>query len=399
MKSDNLSTSMPVILAVSNNINLKILKMKNLKMLKLLFPLLLLTFIFSCKDSDSDDISKAQPTISVRLVDAPGDYDAVNVEIVDVMIKMEGDGFEDDDENGWISLTTPEDDEIVNLLDFTGGISKVLVERFPIPVGTLSQMRLVLGENNSLFMNGNPTPIELKTPSAQQSGLKVKIDAVIEEGFTYDFVLDFDVDKSIVHAGNSGNTILKPVLYASAEVNSGIIEGTIAFDPALGDNETEETMAYVIAFPGTEDEFEITSYVDDSGAFALWGVPPGNYEVFVKPTNADSDYMYGSALNVAVSVGNVTVIADPIALVWKPGSISGDVNPDMVATITINDANDNLVATMDTAADGTFMAEGIPAGTYTVTVSATNYTILEIANVEVNVDTETALSIIELTAI
>lgn len=368
-------------------------------MLKLFLPLLLLTLIFSCKDSDSDEISKAQPTISVRLVDAPGDYAAVNVEILDVMIKMEDDGFDDDDDSGWIPLTTSDDDEIVNLLDFTGGISKVLVDRFPIPAGTLSQMRLVLGDNNTLLMDGDSNPIELKTPSAQQSGLKVKIDAVIEEGFTYDFVLDFDVDKSIVHAGNSGNTILKPVLYASAEVNSGIIEGTIAFDPVLENGATEETMAYLVAFPGTEDEFEITSYVDDSGAFALWGVPPGDYEVFVKPTNPDSDYMYGSALNVNVTVGDVTVIAEPIVLIWKPGSISGDVTPDMVVTVTIKDADNVVVATQDSDANGVFIIEGIPSGTYTVSVSAAGYATLDIPNVDVTVNSETALSAIELTAL
>lgn len=346
--------------------------MKNLKLQTLFLPLLLLTFIFSCKDSNSDDIIKGQPTISVRLVDSPGDYDAVNVEIIDVMIKMENDDTDsemDDDESGWMSLEVTS--ETVNLLDFTGGISKVLVERFPIPVGTLSQMRLVLGDDNTLLMNGNPTPIDLKTPSAQQSGLKVKIDALIEEGFTYDFVLDFDVDKSIVHAGNSGNTILKPVLYASAEINSGIIEGTVAFDPIP--DEPVETMASLIAYPGTEDEFEITSYVDGSGAFALWGVPPGEYEVFVKPTDPESDYMYGSATGVVVTVGDVTVISDPIVLMLKPGTISGTINglgEGETANVSINDTESTNV---DTNTDGTYIIENVVPGDYTVTVSATGY--------------------------
>src|SRR5690606_15300431 len=118
----------------------------------------------------------------------------------------------------------------VNLLDFTGGVSKVLVDRFPIPAGTLKQMRLVLGDGNSIVIENNEGTDEefgLKTPSAQQSGLKLKTNAVIEEGFTYDFVLDFDVEKSIVMAGDSDDIILKPVLYLSTEVSSGIIEGTI----------------------------------------------------------------------------------------------------------------------------------------------------------------------------
>ena len=117
--------------------------MKNLKIFKFVLPLFLLPFLFSCNDSNSDGANKAAPTLTVRLVDAPGDYEAVNVEIVDVKIKMDDDS---DDDEGWMSLEA--NNEIVNLLDFTGGISKVLVDRFPIPAGTLSQMRLVLGDGN-----------------------------------------------------------------------------------------------------------------------------------------------------------------------------------------------------------------------------------------------------------
>ena len=338
--------------------------MKILKKLKLILPLLFVTFLFSCNDSNSDGVSKDAPTISVRLVDAPGDYEAVNVEIVDVMIKMDDDS---EDEEGWMSLEA--NNEIVNLLDFTGGISKVLVERFPIPVGTLSQMRLVLGDGNTIVIkneNDESQEFDLKTPSGQQSGLKVKTDAVIEEGFTYDFVLDFDVDKSIVHAGNSGNIILKPVLYASAEVNSGIIEGMVT--PI-----EEPAMASVLINEGTEDEFEISAYTDETGAFALWGVPPGTYEVVVKPTNEESDYMYVSVSDVVVTVGEVTVIADPIELMLKPGTISGTVSglaAEVVATISINDED---ITSVETDAEGKYMIENVVPGDYTVSISAEGY--------------------------
>lgn len=348
--------------------------MKILKTLKLFLPIFTLAFLVSCNDNDSNDINKAQPTISVRLVDAPGDYDAVNVEIVDVMIKMDDDGYEDDDENGWIPLTTPDDDEIVNLLDFTGGISKVLVERFPIPVGTLSQMRLVLGDGNTIVMRNEadePMEYDLKTPSAQQSGLKVKIDAVIEEGFTYDFVLDFDVDKSIVHAGNSGNIILKPVLYASAEVSSGIIEGSI--DPA----EADFMASVLVDDMGDEDpsnDFVISAYTDETGAFALWGVPAGTYDVIVEPVLAEgeeSDYSYGIASGVSVSVGEVTTITDPIIIMKKPGTISGTISglaTDVLATVSISET-----MSVQTNADGTYTIEDVVPGDYTVTISATGY--------------------------
>lgn len=367
-----------------------------MKTLKLLLPLLFLSFLVSCNDSDSDSATKAAPTISVRLVDAPGDYEAVNVEVVDVMIKMNDDS---DGEEGWIPLNATS--ETVNLLDFTGGISKVLVDRFPIPAGTLTQMRLVLGDGNTIVIkdeNDQDETFDLKTPSAQQSGLKLKMDALIEEGFTYDFVLDFDVDKSIVHAGNSGNIILKPVLYVSAEVNSGIIEGTVS--PI-----EEPAMASVLVDDMGDDDplndYVISAYTDETGAFALWGVPPGTYEVVVKPTNEESDYMYVSVMDVVVTAGEVTVIADPIELMLKPGSITGKVlNAGVMVTASIEVAGE--IVSDDTDENGIFLIENVPPGSYKVTLTpaeGSGLAVVESNNNEVLPDTVTDLGEIELPAL
>ncbi|GAA4305102.1 DUF4382 domain-containing protein [Aestuariibaculum suncheonense] len=368
--------------------------MKTLKQLKFILPLLLLTFVFGCKDSESDGVSAEAPKISVRLVDAPGDYAAVNVNIVDVMIKMNDDS---DSDQGWMSLEAT--GGMVNLLDFTGGFSKVLVDRFPIPAGTLSQMRLVLGDGNTIDIavddEGNVENYPLKTPSAQQSGLKVKIDAVIEEGFTYDYVLDFDVDKSIVMAGNSDNIILKPVLYASAEVSSGIIEGTVEPMEAL------PAMASVLVddmgTEETEDDFVISAITDENGAFALWGVPAGTYEVMVSPIDGESDYGSASAMDVVVVNGEITAIAEPIVLMMKPGSISGTVlglaeGVNAEVSIVVDDMGTEDTADdvkiMDTTEAGVFLLEEVPAGDYIVTISAEGY-VTQTVNVTVTPGADT----------
>lgn len=339
------------------------------KIKKLIIPIFLIGVLFSCDDNKSEEVTKNEPTISVRLVDAPGDYVAVNVEIVDVMIKMNNDN---EDDNGWMSLEA--NNEIVNLLDFTGGFSKVLVERFPIPVGTLSQMRLVLGDGNTIVIEGENNDSEtfdLKTPSAQQSGLKLKVNTTIEEGFTYDFVLDFDVEKSIVQAGNSGNIILKPVIYASTEASSGIIEGVVS------PNNVASIVSILVDDNGTpemEDDFIITAYTDEAtGAFALWGVPAGIYEVIATPIDDESDYSYGNVLDIAVSNGEITTITNPIELMLKKGSISGKISglaDGVKATISINDFTSTSV---ETDADGLYLIENILPGDYTVTISAEGY--------------------------
>jgi hypothetical protein len=51
----------------------------------------------------------------------------------------------------------------------------------------------------------------LSTPSAEQSGLKLQVNATLEAGVVYTILLDFDANKSIVVTGN--NTYkLKPVV-------------------------------------------------------------------------------------------------------------------------------------------------------------------------------------------
>jgi hypothetical protein len=365
--------------------------MSRIKILKLMFPLFFIAFLFSCDSNKLEDINDAAPTISVRLVDAPGDYEAVNVEIVDVMIKMDNDNTDD---NGWISLNAT--NGIVNLLDFTGGFSKVLVDRFPIPAGTLSQMRLVLGNGNTIIIkndNNEDEEFELKTPSAQQSGLKLKVNTLIEEGFTYDFILDFDVAKSIVHAGNSGNIILKPVLYVNAEASSGIIKGMVSPTdvPAMASVLVDDN-----GTPEPEDDVIISAYTDNTGAFALWGVPAGTYEVVVTPLDDTSEYASGSAIGVIVNNGQITTIANPIELQLKPGSISGDVTNNIVVTVTLKlKGTTENISTINSNANGEFVLENVPAGTYIVTVSAAGYVSQEIEAVVVP-QTETTLADITL---
>lgn len=380
--------------------------MKTLNRLSLFFLSFLMISIIGCSDNESDKINAGAPKITIKLVDSPGDYDEVNVNVVGVMIKMK-DSTDSTDESGWIDLEMSSQGSI-NLLDLTGGVNEVLVDTEPIPAGTLEQMRLVLGDGNTIVIRNDadePETFDLKTPSAQQSGLKLQVGTVIEEGFTYNFVLDFDVAKSIVMAGGSDNIILKPVLYVSAEVSSGNIEGIV--EP----NDVPSTVSVLVddkGTPETDDDFVVSAITDDTGAFTLWGLPAGTYDVIATPLNAESGYTEGSVSGVTVVNGETTTLAEPIQLIEEQdtevGSIRGDVTNDIVATVTVKDKDSgDVVATMDSNASGEFLLEDIPAGTYTVTVSAAgfvsqDYTKDGSTDVIVISDTETTLDAITLVA-
>ena len=189
------------------------------------------------KDQEPTELYGASHLI-VKMTDAPAVFDSVNVDIMQVSVHYctevdddttVEDSFQEMDVNqpmaaykdgdddwencdtteyyGWLDLETAAG--IYNLLDLQNNVTAVLVNSDTIPSGHITQMRLILGENNYVVVDS--TMSELKTPSAQQSGLKINLDATFEEGQTYEIVLDFDAEESIVVTGN-GKYILKPVI-------------------------------------------------------------------------------------------------------------------------------------------------------------------------------------------
>jgi len=91
--------------------------------------------------------------------------------------------------------------------------------------GTISQIRLILGTENSVMVDG--VVYHLSTPSADQSGLKLQIHQTFVAGVSYNILLDFDVSQSIVLTGN-GEYKLKPVIRTIDAAISGSIKGQIS---------------------------------------------------------------------------------------------------------------------------------------------------------------------------
>lgn len=247
---------------------------KNL--VKLVVAASALIFFAACESDEKN------ARLQVWLTDAPGDYQEVNVDIQGVEIHTS----ENDDGKGWTSLAV--NSGVYNLLELTNGLDTLLAEK-EVPAGKVSQIRLKLGNNNSVRVDGQV--FDLATPSSQQSGLKLSVHETLAEGVTYKILLDFDVARSIVKAGN-GSYTLKPVIRTVAEAQSGAIKGVV--DPAAS-----TPAVYAI----TGDDTVATTYANEAGQFLLKGVPAGTYKVTFAP-NAD----YSSTLKdgVSVTTGNVT---------------------------------------------------------------------------------------------
>ncbi|TRO67471.1 DUF4382 domain-containing protein [Christiangramia sabulilitoris] len=253
--------------------------LKNVTLKGLMMATFISLGLTSCSDDDTNP-GDGTSNLTVRMTDAPGDYDAVFVDVQDIEIHVDAESETqvetDVDGDGWISVGDV-NAGIYDLLELTGGVSQLLADT-EVPAGYVSQMRLVLGTENSVVVDGVKKP--LNTPSAQQSGLKLQLNQEFIAGENYAFLLDFDVDKSIVTTGN-GSYNLKPVIRLSAEANAGAVVGKVVMPVDI-----QVAVQSLVVL--TDGNVTISAYTDADGNFSLNGVPAGIYSLQVIP-DADAN--------------------------------------------------------------------------------------------------------------
>lgn len=246
-----------------------------MKQLSLLLTITLATLIgFTGCDSSGSEVGTG--TMAVTMTDAPAPYDSVHVTINEVRVQKEdagdsesdGENGDGSDDEGWVTVLDQQ--MTVNLLELTNG-SQISLGSKELEAGTYSQIRLILGEQNTVTVDGET--YTLQTPSAQQSGLKLQIDADVEENTEYSLLVDFDAARSIVEQGN-GNYLLKPVIRAVNLSETGSIVGNV---------EPSDFNTNVLA---VMDEDTVSSTItDDNGDFKIIGLKEGTYEVVFDPSS------------------------------------------------------------------------------------------------------------------
>jgi hypothetical protein len=137
-------------------------------------------------------------TLQIKLTDAPAEWEEVNIDLKQVTVNFSN------DTTGWISLPTR--DSIYNLLDLQNGLD-TLIAQGSVPANTLHEVRLVLGDDNSIKVNGQVYPLTI--PSGASSGLKIKVNKKLNASIET-IVIDFDAGMS-VHEEQDGYK-LRPVI-------------------------------------------------------------------------------------------------------------------------------------------------------------------------------------------
>lgn len=242
------------------------------------YCIILLTTVLACKKEKTDDLSPASPPTPyhIRMTDAPAAYLAVNIDLQAVEVTGSG---------STVALNvTP---GIYNLLHFSNGLD-TLIATGALTMSKVEQIRLILGPNNTIVTSTGTYP--LKTPSAQQSGLKLNVHHTLQPGVDYYVLLDFDAAQSIVENGN-GDYSLKPVIRTIETALTGSIRGKIS-QPGVAATVTASTGAA-----------SYSSVVNANGDFVISGLPAGSYSLTVTPV---LPYATVSLTNVAVAVGAST---------------------------------------------------------------------------------------------
>ena len=252
-----------------------------------LFTTIFLVTFTSCnKDSSSTSGEKAR--LQVALTDDPGDYDAVFIDLQDVRIN-----YSSDTSNGWVSLPNVRKGSY-NLLELVNDKDTLLTDAYIQP-GRIEQIRLVLGSNNYVIVDGKKEM--LTTPSAQQSGLKINIHQELNEGITYKLLLDFDVAKSI-HQTDNGKYMLKPTIRAIMQAVGGSVRGYVL---------PNTIRTSVIAIQGTDT---VASTYTSNGSYLIKGLNAGTYDLHFLP---DSIYANQTRTGVVVT-NNIIMTVDTLRL-------------------------------------------------------------------------------------
>ena len=300
------------------------------------------TLLAACGGSGS---SASTGTLKLAMTDSPGcGYDHVYVTVTKIRVHQSASAASTD--SGWREITVASPQKI-DLLSLTNGALQELGQ-LPLPAGRYEQVRLVLSGDalaNSLVLSGTSNQIELRTPSAQQSGYKLQAHFDVTGNQVADMVLDFDACKSIVRAGNSGNFNLKPVVAVTKRLTTQI-EGYVHPDIAS---------SVVVSTRDPDNQLRATVPDSTTGRFVIAYLPENtNYTVVISGTGRTTAAITGVPVSLAMGSTQVNTATSPIAPPASPtaqvtGLVSdGSATPLTGASVNAQQALSTL-QTMDVA--------------------------------------------------
>lgn len=256
--------------------------MKRIKFWSIILPVILGIIVSSCESNSVDDQmlqGKKSGTLTVKITDAPFPSDSVaeaNITIDKVEAKMVAAGDMQSDSFVVLSQETA----TFNLLELSNGTTAVLTTA-DISEGSYSEIRLHIVDAGIKLKNGQEFP--LKVPSGSASGLKIKINPTLDitGGMSGEILLDFDVSRSFIVAGNehSKNGIkfmFKPVVRC---VNTSVVTSGIKGYVTSVDTTSTDSIAGASVFLLSGMDTVTSALSSEKGYYEMLGILPATYSV------------------------------------------------------------------------------------------------------------------------
>ena len=298
--------------------------------------LFIVTFMVATLYGCGNDAStSATANTSFAVSDAPVD-DASSVTIAFTQVEL----VNSDGESIFLDVTptNPNDDyEQIDLLDYQGEDSAVIVSSLPVPIGSYQNLILhISSESGVNFVDDQNGTNELKQPSN-----KLRLGSFeITEAATQAFTIEFDLRQSLVMRGNLGNNngyILKPHGVTILDSSAVSLNGTVDQNLFTADAScTVDTKNYIYLYSGVglavadlidlvdeaDEEFDantpvpvgaIAPYasteVADNGEYSFGFLPAGDYTVaFTCNGDGDDPIQYDSAVSIPLPIDKVSEV-------------------------------------------------------------------------------------------
>ena len=277
-----------------------------------LAALSMLILIFSCKKNDSGSYIAGSSSVHIYLTDDPSlVFDHVFLDIQKLEIKTEDSAVvkhesehqnevddndsHGDNSGGWINVAI--NPGVYDILKFRNGLDTLFASSSFPAVKQLRKVRLTLGTNNSVTLNGVKSPL---TAKGNDNFIVLKIDASqveVNSGALTSFWIDIDAGGSVKQHGHDFEFKAQAKCFSKDKTNA--IEGRVL--PA-------NAAAVVMAINGTDTA---TAKPEAEGEFKIIGLKPGNYSLLFHATA--NNYLDTTIHNITIG-GKDDVKIAPVTL-------------------------------------------------------------------------------------
>lgn len=266
---------------------------------------ILIIFIACRKEgTDSVVIPEGQQRVRIRLADNPVRYDAVNVNIQQVVVQIipdscrgrdnnNNDCYDDDEYRCSVWDTLDIRPGMYNLLTLSNGVDTLLATGLTLE-GRINKIKLVLGDNNSVVIDSVSYPLTLWNNN-HTVNIQVRGQDIVEiTPGDLQLWLDFDAGGSIVKVNNN-RFVLKPRIKIFVPSQTASISGKVV--PKQAD-------AVVSAVANGDTLVAIPD--QGHGKFKIRGLRGTTADIFVNATA--NGYRDTTISNVALTRGETTDI-------------------------------------------------------------------------------------------